>query len=150
MKDSLEIKGSKNTPEINLNPESGLFLLKGKSTPENATRIYEPVVKWMADYIECAAEETNLHLNLEYFNTASTIWIAKMIKVLSQIDDRQKLFLIHMYFDIDDFEEMDDDDIKEAIIPATNAFAKTKVSIGVKMYGSNSDGIILNKKMIFF
>lgn len=150
MKDSLKIEGSKKTPEINLNPKTGLFLLKGKSIPENATRIYEPIVKWLKGYIECAVEETNLHLNLEYFNTASSIWIAKMIKVLSQINDRKKLLLVHLYFDIEDFEDMEDEDIKEAIIPATNVLAETKVNIGVKIYGSNCDGIILNEKMVLF
>jgi len=150
MKDSLEIEGSKNTPEIKLNPESGHFVLKGKSIPENATRIYEPILKWLKDYVKCAAEETNLHLNLEYFNTASLIWITRMIKVLSQIDDREKLVLVHLYFDIEDFDEMEDEDIKEAIAPATNAVTETKVSIGVKIYGSNSDGIILSEKMILF
>ncbi|MBE9509757.1 MAG: DUF1987 domain-containing protein [Bacteroidetes bacterium] len=150
MEDSLEIEGCKKTPEINFNAKSGILRLKGKSIPENATRIYEPIVKWLQDYIECAAEETNLHIELEYFNTASSIWIARIVKVLSQIDDREKLLFIHLYFDIEDFEEMEEEDFKEAIIPATNAFPETKVSIGVKIYGLNSDGIILNEKMVLF
>jgi hypothetical protein len=145
-----EISEEKNTPEINLNPESGLFMIKGKSIPENATRVYEPVIKWCKEYINDAAEETNLHLNLIYFNTASSIWFARMVQILSQIDDFEKLLLIHLYFDLEEFEEMDDDDLKEAIAPVTKGLEDTRVSIGVKIYGTDKDGIILKEKMVLF
>ena len=147
---NLQIEAGKNTPEIDFNPKSGLFMLKGKSIPENATKIYEPIIKWCKEYIVKPAEETNLHLNLEYFNTASSIWIARMVQSLSQIDDFNKLLLVHLYFDIEEFDEMEEEDLKEAIAPATKVLDDTKVSIGVKIYGTDSGGIILKEKMVLF
>lgn len=146
----LKIDEKHNTPEIDFNSVSGELVLKGKSIPENATRFYQPVRDWLKEYILDATEHTNLHINLIYFNTASAIWISKLIKILSTINDREKLLFIHLYFDIEEFDEMVDEDVKEVISPATDVLHDATVSIGVKIYGTGDDGTILTEKLVLF
>ncbi len=145
---NLNIPATYNTPEVTFDAEVGFLELKGKSIPENATMVYEPVINWLKKYITEAPEETNLHINLVYFNTASSIWIAKIIKVLSQIDDLEKLVIIHLYFNIEEFQEMEEEDIKEAIAPATEIIHDARVSMGIKVYGTDDSGKILVERLI--
>lgn len=147
---NLNIEEKHNTPEIDFNPVSGELILKGKSIPENASTLYQPVINWVKEYILEAAEQTNFHINLVYFNTASSIWIAKLVKLLSTINDHEKLLIIHLYFHIEEFDDMVDEDIKDAIAPATDVLNDATVSIGVKIYGTDDDGTILNEKLVLF
>ena len=144
----LHIASTHSSPEINFDPETGFLELKGKSIPENATKVYQPTVEWVKDYIVNPAEETNLHINLFYFNTASSIWIARIIKILTGINDLEKLLVIHLYFHIEEFEEMEEEDMKEAIAPVTNVVHDATVSIGMKLYGTDDNGKIIKERLI--
>jgi hypothetical protein len=73
------------TPLIDLNLMSGDLILSGKSIPINAPRIFEPILDWVNEYVKNPKQTTNLRLNLEYFNTASSIWLAKIVKALAGI-----------------------------------------------------------------
>jgi hypothetical protein len=101
------------TPQIDLNHLTGELILSGKSIPENAGETYEPVLKWVNDYIKNARNTTNLRLNLEYFNTASSIWIAKIAKSLSRIKNPDYVLFIHLYFPVEEFDNMEEEDLKE-------------------------------------
>jgi len=145
---SLFIDAGHNTPEIHFDQSSGDLLLKGKAIPENATRIFKPVFDWVKEYISEPSDETNLHLDLVYFNTASFIWFVKLIKVLASIPDREKLLVIHLYFDIEEFEEMDQQDLAEAIAPVTDVLNDASVSMGVKVYGKDDNDSVVKEKLI--
>jgi hypothetical protein len=147
---NLLIEATYNTPFIEFDGNSGTLDLIGKSIPENASKLYEPVIAWLKKYITNPSEETNLHLNLDYFNTSSSIWIARIVKLLSQINDKEKLLIVHLYFHIEEFEDMEEEDLKEAIAPATDVLSDAKVSIGVKIYGKSDSGTILKEKLVLF
>jgi hypothetical protein len=49
---SLVIEGTPKTPQIELDPFTGDFIFSGKSIPENAAKVYEPVLKWVSEYIQ--------------------------------------------------------------------------------------------------
>ena len=144
----LYIPESRNTPEIDFDPDEGVLILKGKSTPENATKIYEPVLDWIKEYIKNPVEKTYLHFNLSYFNTASSIWMARMVKTLSKIDDRDKLLTINLYFHVEDYDEMDDEDIQEAVAMVLKVINDATVSLGAKVFGIDDYGAVLKERLI--
>lgn len=144
----LHIPETKSTPEIDFSPDDGILILKGKSIPENATKIYEPVVEWLNEYILDPPGKTYLHFNLSYFNTASSIWMARMVKVLSKIDDRDKLLTINLYFHIEEYDEMDDEDIQDAISMVIKIINEATVSLGVKVFGIDDDENIVKERLI--
>lgn len=144
----LHIPESANSPEIDFDPEEGMLVLKGKSIPENATKLYEPIIEWLKEYIKHPPEKTYLHFNLSYFNTASSIWMARMVKVLSRIDDREKLLTINIYFHIEEYDEMDDEDMQDAISMILKVINDATVSLGTKIFGIDDDGTILKERLI--
>jgi len=144
----LHIPETKSAPEIDFNPEEGMLFLKGRSIPENATKLYEPIIEWLKEYIQHPPEKTYLHFNLTYFNTASSIWMARMVKVLSNIDDPDKLLTINLYFHVEEYDEMDDEDLQDAISMVLKVINDATVSLGVKIFGIDDDGTILKERLI--
>jgi len=149
MKDlkNLLIEPTEKTPLIDFNNLSGELILSGKSIPINAPRIFEPALEWIEQYIKNPRPTTNIRLNLEYFNTASSIWVAKIVKLLSGIKTPECVLILHIYFPIEDFDDIDD--IKDDLSPVIDIISNASVSVGLKIYGTNEDGKVTKESMIF-
>jgi hypothetical protein len=146
----LVIEETSKTPQIDLNHLTGELILSGKSIPENATKVYEPVLNWVKEYTLIARPTTNLRLDLEYFNTASSIWLARILKALVRINDPNNVLILHLYIHIDEFEEINEfEDISDAFSPITNIFYGAIPSIGIKLYGKNDKGEIVKDVLVF-
>lgn len=66
------------TPYIELDKAKGIFIIQGKSLPEDVKSYYLPVVQWWDLYNKNPNQSTNLVLDFDYFNTASS----KMLLIL--------------------------------------------------------------------
>jgi hypothetical protein len=143
------IERTAKTPQIDFNQFTGELVLYGRSIPENAAKVYEPLLDWINNYIKSPSQTTNLRLNLEYFNTASSIWLAKIITALSKMTLVEAVLFIHLYFDLEDFESMDLDELKDIIGPLVDNISEGKISIGIKTYGIGSEGKIVKESTIF-
>ena len=141
-------EGTSKTPQVDFNHHSGDLILSGKSIPENAAKIYEPLLLWITEYIRSPRKVTNLRLHLDYFNSASTIWIAKLIKTLGKIEDEDCVLYIHIYFDFEDYTDMDEEDVKYTIGSLIDNIGDVKISIGIKLYGTDSSGEIIKESTI--
>ncbi len=131
------------TPQIDLNQFSGELIFSGRSIPENAAKIFEPVLKWVEEYILNARPITNLRLNLEYFNTASMMWLSRILKVLKKIDDPEYILYIHLYVPVEEYDEMNNiEDLKDALIPVRDILQDATPCVGIKLYGTNNSEII--------
>lgn len=144
----LYIDRTPKTPQIDLNSLTGDLIFYGRSIPENAAKIYEDVLKWVQEYSGNPRKITNLRLNLEYYNTASTIWLAKIVKALCTIKDPESTVIIHLYFNIEEYDTMEVDDLKDALSPIIDMIGITTVSIGIKIYGTSDDGDVLKESMV--
>jgi hypothetical protein len=142
------IESTVKTPQVDFNHLTGELILAGKSIPENATETYGPVFEWVSEYVKHARPTTNLRLNLEYFNTASSIWLAKIVKTLSRIELPDSMLFIHLYFGIEEFDSMDVEDIKDAMSHIVDIIENSTISIGIKLYGNDENGRILKESMV--
>jgi hypothetical protein len=122
--------------------------LSGRSIPENAAFFYEKILSWVTQYVECPRRITNLRLNLEYFNTTSSIWIAKITKVLSSIKGPENTLMIHLYFDIEEFDELESDDLKDVLSPVIDMIGSPSVNLAIKLYGTGDQGEVLKESMV--
>ncbi len=145
---SLYIEPTVKTPQIDLNHLTGELILSGRSIPENAAELYEGVLKWVKEYIKNPKPTTNLRFNLEYFNTASSIWLAKAVKALCSIKDSEYTLIIHLYFHIEEFDNMEVEDLKDALSPIIDMIGTPTISLGIKIYGTDDKGEILKESMV--
>jgi len=147
---SLSIEETAKTPQIDLNQLTGDLIFSGKSIPENAAKVYEPVLNWVTEYIQDAKATTDIRLNLEYFNTASLIWLTKILKVLIRISEPDFALIVHLYLPVDEYDEINDiDDIKDAFLPISDIFQGAAPNIGIKLYGTDDKGEIIIETLVF-
>jgi hypothetical protein len=151
MKDfkDLIIEPTPKTPQIELNHLTGELIFYGRSIPENAAKTYEPVLNWVTAYLQNPRPTTNLRLNLEYFNTASSLWLAKILKVLKKINVPDYVLIIHLYIPVEEFDEMKEfEDIRDAFSPITDIFYGAIPSICIKLYGIDDKGATIKDTLI--
>ena len=146
---SLFIEKTEKTPEIDFSPISGELIMSGRSIPSNAVTIYGPAYDWIKEYVKKPHKTTNLRLYLEYFNTSSTIWIAKIIRALSSIKNPEYTFIIHMYISNDEMSELDEDDVKDILTPIIDINNEPTVSLCIKLYGTK-DGVKVDQESTVF
>ena len=104
----LEILPGDDSPEINFNPDSGNFEMKGKSLPEDVSTFYDPVISWLEDYAKDPAEKTQVNVMLTYFNTASSKLLLDMLMIFEEIHEKGKDVVINWFYP--DYDE----DMKDA------------------------------------
>ena len=106
--EKLVIEGEKKTPHIRLNPETRQLKFEGRSIPEDTISFYEPILKWMEEYVNSDREDTtDLHINLEYFNTSTSRYLFGIFKKLEAYLNRGNPVVIHWYYEKDDFEMLE-------------------------------------------
>ncbi len=143
------IESTPKTPQIDLNHLTGELIFAGRSIPENAAGLYIKVLDWVTEYVKNPTQTTNLRLNLEYFNTSSAIWLAKIVKTLCSINDTDNTLLIHLYFDLEEYDTMEVDDLKEALSPIIDMIGIPTLSLGIKIYGTNNKGEVVKDSIVF-
>ena len=147
---SLIVDATPKTPQIDLDQLTGDLIFSGRSIPENAAKVYEPVFDWVTQYVKIARPTTHLRLNLEYFNTASAIWLVKIFKVLLGIKEPEYVLIIHLYVPMEEYEQMNDfEDIKDAFGPLENLVSNASYNIGITLHGLDEKGEIVKETLVF-
>ena len=104
----INIDGTPKTPTVNMNPQTGVVEIKGRSIPENSIEFYKPIVDWLEEYAKGPAAKTVVNVQLEYFNTSSSKCILDVFKKLEVLKKDQQDVIINWYY------EEDDEDMLEA------------------------------------
>lgn len=118
----LKINAGNDTPEVDFNPNTGKFRMKGKCHPENVRKFYEPILDWVEKYSEKITE--GKHINFEimftYLNSASLKYLLVVIQRLSQYKAKNADVTFTWFY------EKDDDDMNET---ASEFFEFTSLGI---------------------
>jgi hypothetical protein len=72
-----------------------------------------------------------------------------MVNALSKISEDDYVFFIHLYFDVEDFESMDMEELKNIVGQLVDNISEGKISIGIKTYGTDVNGKIIKESTIF-
>ncbi len=108
--ETLTISGTPKTPTVEMNVDSGVVEIKGRSIPENSIDFYRPIVEWLDKYADTPASDTKVNIQLEYFNTSASKCILDVFKKLEQVFKKNgdKGVIINWFY------EEDDEDMLEA------------------------------------
>lgn len=90
------------TPKIEFDPQTGEFLLEGRSIPENSLEFYKPLVTWLESYIKNPQPNTILKVNLEYFNTSTSKCLVEIFRKLENLNDQGEVKILWHYEDEDE------------------------------------------------
>jgi len=92
--DALRIEPTDDSPEIILDQEGNCFEISGKSLPEDVVDFYQPVINWLGEYRKNPNPETQFHIKLIYFNTASSKMILDILMILEEMAGEGKNILV--------------------------------------------------------
>jgi len=96
--DPLEIKATKETPQINFDGANGVFSISGKSYPENVSNFYKPVFDYIELYRLSPKPRTTIEFRWLYYNTSTA---KNIIKIIMLLKDLSKDFEIKWYCKMD-------------------------------------------------
>ncbi len=99
----LIIDETEKTPIINGDISKGTFSIKGKSLPENAREFYNPVLDWLKDFYQSPSSKIQVDIDLEYFNTASSGVIFKILREIQKMASTREV-KIYWHYEEDDIE----------------------------------------------
>lgn len=111
--DNIYKESTDKTPEVNFVYEEGLMEIKGRSIPENSLKFYEELLEWVENYAKNANAETNVNIQLEYFNTSSSKCLLDLFKKMENIDS---IVNINWYYEEDDEDMLEAGEDYDAII----------------------------------
>ncbi len=96
-------EATEDSPGIILDHEKGLIRFSGRSIPNDADKIYSPVIFWMKQYITQPAPLTTLECELDYFNTSSQKYLADVFKMVNRLYlNEKKVQCIWLYKEDDE------------------------------------------------
>ncbi|HNR41395.1 MAG TPA: DUF1987 domain-containing protein [Bacteroidales bacterium] len=92
------VAATNTSPEIVFDP-GGIFRISGRSIHENMSAFYKPAEDWLDEYINDPADITCLEINLEYFNSASSKLLVRLMQKISGVELRKKKFIVNWYYE---------------------------------------------------
>lgn len=142
---SIFIEGTRNAPKVEFNHLTGELILQGRSLPENAVEVYEPLLDWISEYVKVPQSTTNLYMKLEYFNSSSLLCIVNIIKLLSKIDREDSAIYIHLYTDSDYYGDKDVDELKDVFCSVFQNISGRKITAGIKVHDTDRSGKVIDE-----
>ncbi len=104
---SIKIESQEDTPKIVFDPENNIFEISGRSLPEDASLFYEPIIEWLKEYAENPNENTDLHIKMNYFNTASSKLLLDILMIMEDMVEAGNNCNIKWFYDEED-EDMEE------------------------------------------
>ena len=83
--ENLDIPETFKSPEVNFDPSTGVFEIKGRSILEDPGSFYEPILGWLDKYTPDKSTKIEMKMQFYYYNTSSAKRIREIIKKLASL-----------------------------------------------------------------
>ncbi|MDZ4822328.1 MAG: DUF1987 domain-containing protein [Flavobacteriales bacterium] len=104
----LNIEATRTTPLVTMDPENGVYLIQGISTPLNALEFFNVIVHWIDANETHISSGSQFVFHLPYFNSASSKGLVFVLKALRKVMQAGRN--IHVLWEV----EKDDEFMMEA------------------------------------
>ena len=102
----LKIKATDRTPLLEYIPRDCVFNMIGVSVPEDASKFYEPILKWIDGYVSLnTTDPITVNFDLDYFSIQSSKIILNIIRKFSKLPN----VTVNWYYDDADNKEIGED-----------------------------------------
>lgn len=122
------LAASHKTPKISCDAQTGEIAIAGRSIPENSIEFYAPLIQWLVAYAQKPSPETNMRVQLEYFNTSSSKCLVDVFRKLELLQKKDCKVSITWLYEHDDEDMLESgEDFKEIL----------KIPMQIKSYHRN-------------
>ena len=87
------------TPEVDLNPDTGVLSFTGRVMPTNSYEFFDPIKEWVLKYLREPQEKTMIKIYVDAINTSSAKALMMLFKALSSLKDKGKEVVAEWYYD---------------------------------------------------
>jgi hypothetical protein len=111
MKD-LIIQGTDSLPAVSL-MTNGELKIAGRALPEDAAKFFSPILSWLK---ELSAEEVNIEINLDYYNTSVS---KQLLDFFKQIENKKAIQIVNVkwMYEEGDEEMLESGEIYQELLP---------------------------------
>ncbi|MCC7301503.1 MAG: DUF1987 domain-containing protein [Bacteroidia bacterium] len=88
---TLEIKPTERTPWVIVDREFQLFYIAGNSFPDNVLEFYQPVLKWIDEYVNNPDPKMLFHFRFNYVNSSTKKLLQLIMTKLSKVHTSGKV-----------------------------------------------------------
>lgn len=111
---NLTINETHNTPAVNLDAETGILEIKGRSLADDIKYFYKPVISWIDNYIKNPHQKTVMKMFFLYYNSGTSKNISDILKKLEKLHKNGFDVKVQWYYDEGDEGAMEDgEDFKD-------------------------------------
>lgn len=106
--DDLKIDATKFTPEIFFDHGKRLLVIKGESYPENTSEFFNPVFKWLDEFLADESDDpTTVNIELYYFNSSSSKVLMNFFEVLDNAGERGHKIIVNWIYEEEDEDSLE-------------------------------------------
>lgn len=106
--ENLVVESTKVTPGVKFDAETGVLEIAGDSYPEHSLQFYQPVFKWLDEFLSGTKKPIVFHFKLSYFNTSSSKCVLNILEKLEEAHRTGRSVQLNWHY------REDDEDIKES------------------------------------
>ncbi|KON81664.1 biofilm regulation phosphoprotein SiaC [Azoarcus sp. PA01] len=96
-----EIPATESTPLIRTDRTAGRLEMSGDSYPENSFELFQPVIDWIAGFLDDVLQPLTLELKLLYLNTSSVRAMMDIFDALQDAHERGQVVTVNWRYDRD-------------------------------------------------
>lgn len=93
------VESTYNSPEITLDWQNATLEIAGKSIPENAIKVYGPVIDWIDQYLIRPKDKTVINIRLSFFNTSTSKYLMELFKRFEEVYRQGFDVQVNWYYD---------------------------------------------------
>jgi hypothetical protein len=94
----LRIEATAHTPLVNLDPNTGVMEIKGRSIPDDPEAFWGEILDWFDGYMREPFANTLVKIDLEYFNITSSKRILFLLYKLNELVDNGLEAQVQWYY----------------------------------------------------
>ena len=117
--EALYLDRTNKTPLLDLNPDTGVLSLTGRSISDHPIDFYRPIMDWIDRYKNDPQLRTVVNAELEYFNTTSFRVLLGLFKKVAEIQTSGHYVEINWMFEEGDESVMEAGEQYQSLVDAT-------------------------------
>ena len=106
--ENFQIEGENYIPTVNFNAESGDLEISGESYHEYTIEFFQPIFKWLNNYLEQEGRTIVFNFRMTYFNTSSS---RRFLEIFDLLEDYSKSkngnVTVNWYYEKDDVDMLE-------------------------------------------